>query len=284
VRSVPLLRVLMAPTAVAATIALAVAPARAESPRPVTIASTLAPAAAPVAPPASPACAVASERATVSSPLVRTARRLTAGLPTKIVALGSSSTYGYGATTPAQSYPSRLAEELARLRPGQSIKVVNRGLNKDEVSETLKRLERDVIAENPDLVLWQVGTNAALWHLPFRMRDLQAGLSRMKAIGSDVVLIDPQFVPATIDAPDTAGVVSLVAEAAKREQVGLFRRYDLMRHWHEVEHLPFESFVTADRLHMNDWGYDCFAKWVGAAIVKTAGPRLPTMAASPALR
>ena len=37
---------------------------------------------------------------------------LARGKPIKIVALGSSSTYGAGASTSAASYPSRLADEL----------------------------------------------------------------------------------------------------------------------------------------------------------------------------
>jgi len=52
-------------------------------------------------------------------PLPRTARLLVSRLPVKIVALGSSSTYGVGASTSAASYPSRLAEELVRRFPGQ---------------------------------------------------------------------------------------------------------------------------------------------------------------------
>ena len=41
-----------------------------------------------------------------------------------------------------------------------------------------------------------------------------------------------------------------------------------MRHWHETRDLPFETFVTPDGLHMNDWGYDCWAKLLGASIAE----------------
>src|SRR5262249_32848935 len=68
---------------------------------------------------AAPACEVTIERARLDAPLARTARKLADGLPITIVALGSSS--GFGASSPAASYPSQLAEDLARRLPGRPI-------------------------------------------------------------------------------------------------------------------------------------------------------------------
>jgi acyl-CoA thioesterase I len=65
-------------------------------------------------------CTVATDQVRLDFPLPRTARLLVSDLPIKIVALGSSSTYGAGASTSAASYPSRLAEELVRRFPGTS--------------------------------------------------------------------------------------------------------------------------------------------------------------------
>ncbi len=38
----------------------------------------------------------------------------------------------------------------------------------------------------------------------------------------------------------------------------------------DVDHLPFTTFVIADGLHMNDWGYACMAKGLGMAIAEAA--------------
>src|SRR5262245_43759957 len=65
-------------------------------------------------------------------------------------------------------------------------------------------------------------------------------------------------------------MVSLIATAAKAEHVGVFHRYELMRRWRESEHLPFETFISADGLHMNDWTYACLAKALGIAIAEAA--------------
>src|SRR5262249_164784 len=91
----------------------------------------------PHPPPSSPgpgpslsaACTVTTDQVRFDFPLPRTARLPVSGLPIKIVALGSSSTYGAGASTPAACYPSRLAEELVRRFPGHKFTVLNRGVN-----------------------------------------------------------------------------------------------------------------------------------------------------------
>jgi acyl-CoA thioesterase I len=217
-------------------------------------------------------CNVTPEQVRLDLPLVHTARVLARGKPLKVVALGSSSTYGAGASTSAASYPSRLADELARRLPGHDITILNRGVNGDEAADMLARLDTAVIAEKPDLVLWQVGTNsvlrdkALLPHAPL----LHEGLARLKATGADVVLIDPQYAPRVISKASCQGMVSLIAATAKAEHVSVFHRFELMRRWRETEHLPFETFVSSDGLHMNDWSYACLAKALGMAIAEAA--------------
>ena len=82
-----------------------------------------------------------SELTRLASPLARTAKHLASGEPLKIVAIGSSSTAGAGASSPAHSYPSRLAVELATLFPKQPITVVNRGVNGEETPDMLARFD-----------------------------------------------------------------------------------------------------------------------------------------------
>ena len=218
------------------------------------------------------ACNVTLDQVRFDLPLVHTARVLASGKPLKIVALGSSSTYGAGASTSAASYPSRLADELARRFPGHEIAILNRGVNGNEAADMLARLDTAVIAEKPDLILWQVGTNSVLRDKPLLPHAplLHEGLARLKATGADVVLIDPQYAPRVISKPKCEGMVSLIATTAKAEHVGVFHRFELMRRWRETEHLPFETFVSTDGLHMNDWSYACLAKALGVAIAEAA--------------
>jgi acyl-CoA thioesterase I len=255
--------------AVATAALIALTPARAQTPVPAAAPAALSSSASPAR---QPACAVAAEQVRLDRPLPRLGRLLASGKPIKIVALGSSSTYGAGASTSAASYPSRLAEELSRRFPGHDITVLNRGVNGDDAEAMLARLDSAVIAEKPDLVLWQIGTNSLLREkaLPPHASLVREGLSRIRAAGAEVVLIDPQYAPRVLAKPNVEGMVSLIATAAKAEHVPLFHRFDLMRHWYESEHLPFETFVSSDGLHMNDWSYACLAKALGLAIAEAA--------------
>ena len=225
-------------------------PARAQTPRLIAT-----PAALTSPAPRPPACVIGAEQVRFDVPLVRVTRLLASGEPIKIVALGSSSTFGAGASTSAASYPSRLAEELSRHFPAHEITVLNRGVNGEEASNMLARLDTAVIAENPDLVHWQVGTNSVLRGKAVSPHAslLHEGLTRLKATGADVVLIDPQYAPRVIAKPNIDDMVSLIAAVAKAEHVGLLHRFDLMRNWYQSERLSFETFVSPDGLHMNDW-------------------------------
>ena len=248
---------------------LMLSPAGAESAQP-----------AATAPPP-PTCEVVAEKARFQAPLVRTARHLAGRQPVKVVALGSSSTAGAGASTSAHSYPSRLGDELSRRFPGHDITVLNRGVNGDEATDMLARLDTAVIAEKPDLVLWQVGTNSVLRDKAVRPHAslLHEGLARIKAIGADIVLIDPQYAPKVIAKPGVDEMLSLIAAAAKSENVCLFHRFALMRDWHQAHRISFETFLSEDGLHMNDWSYGCIAKWLAAAIAEAATRPTATAAA-----
>jgi acyl-CoA thioesterase-1 len=221
-----------------------------------------------------PTCNAPADLTRLVHPLAHIARRLASDTPLVIVAIGSSSTFGAGATSPAASYPSRLAAELKLRFPAHDITVLNRGVNGEETEQMLARFETDVIAAHPDLVLWQVGTNSVM-----RDHSLQAhavllreGIERLKQNRADVVLMDMQYVPKVLGKSESHGMEDQLAITAKQENVDLFERFAIMRDWHDVQHIPFETFVAPDGLHMNDWGYACVAKLLADAIAE-AGTR-----------
>ena len=147
----------------------------------------------------------------------------------------------------------------------------------------LARFDASVIDEKPDLVIWQMGTNSVLRARPFdpKATILHEGLARLKAIHADVILLDPQFAPKFIAKPDAEEVVAQIAATAKEQSVDVFHRFALMKRWYQADHLPFDAFVSPDGVHMNDWSYDCLAKWLGTAIVEAA-TRPTTTASRPA--
>ena len=179
------------------------------------------------APSAPPACGWPPELARFNRALRHTARRLASGEPLTIVAIGSSSTAGAGATSPAASYPSRLAVELAQRFPGRDITVLNRGVNGEETEQMLARFDTAVIAAHPALVLWQIGTNSVLREYPLKSHSvlLREGIARLKQAGADVVLIDMQYTPDVLAKSETPGMDDQIALAAKEENVDLFSRF-----------------------------------------------------------
>jgi lysophospholipase L1-like esterase len=233
-----------------------------------------------------PKCSAVQDQAWIERPLPGVGFRLAAGLPIRIVAIGSSSTAGAGASSPAASYPGRLEVELRRHFPGHALTVINRGANGEEASDMVARFDTGVIPEHPHLVLWQVGTNSLLRDRPLdpAATVLHKGIARLKAAHADTVLIDPQFAPAVIAKNDVEPEVALLASVAKQENVGFFDRFALMRYWHEAKGLPFDTFVSPDGLHMNDWGYACFAKQLGVAIADAASRPAAAVAAPRATR
>lgn len=219
-----------------------------------------------------PACATPLDLIRLANPLPHLAQKIAAGDAITIVAIGSSSTSGAGASSPAANYPSRLSVELQQHFPKSSFTMHNRGVNGEEIGDMLTRFDSSVIAAKPDLVLWQLGTNAVIrgHQLGDHGLLIREGLAKIHAIGADVVLIDPQFAPKVIAKPDAESMVALISATAKQADVDLFRRFELMHHWRDVGHLAFETFVSPDGLHMNDWSYACMAKGLGNAIAEAA--------------
>ena len=236
--------------------------------------------AAPVQTPTA-ACSAPADLVRLVNPLKRVAQRIAGGLPLTIVAIGSSSTAGAGASSPAMNYPSRLEAELKALFPRADITVVNRGVNGEESRDMVARFDRDVIAQKPDLVLWQVGSNSVLRDRPLQDANssLRDGLRRLHDAGTDVVLINPQYAPKVINKHDVDGMVDLIHLTAKEANVDLFERFAVMRYWRLTEDIPFSTFLSPDELHMNDWSYGCIAKLLAGAFHEAAGRNTGTATA-----
>ena len=206
--------------------------------------------------------------------LPHVANKLIAGQPVTIIAFGSSSTQGFGSSAPEFNYPNRLAAQLKRHYPTADIIVLNRGKGGEDAPEMMRRLQTEVIDMKPDLVIWQVGTNAVLRNLDQSDTEkmIMDGVARIQAAGSDVVLVDPQYSPRVNEkAESTSKMVKLLGKVAELRKIGVFPRFEVMRDWHERQAIPTEEFIIPDGLHMNDWGYACFAQLLGDDIIQSVG-------------
>jgi hypothetical protein len=187
----------------------------------------------------------------------------------KIVALGSSTMEGEGGIV---AFPYRLEAALRQAyqdrHPNQRrmIDVLNRGIGGEEAPKELGRMDKDVLAEKPCLVIWQIGTNS-VWQknadTPSAEETIGAlgeGVDRLREAGKiDIVLMDLQYTPAMLT-PEllsaTNAMVSAIAAVASEKKVNLFRRFELMKAWHELGQIPIDDLVDKNdpnHLHDSDW-------------------------------
>jgi acyl-CoA thioesterase-1 len=231
-------------------------------------------------------CDIPADLIRFERPLFHLARQLKAAGPVKVVAIGSSSTAGEGGIKP---YPSRLEAAMQDRFHNPAIAVLNKGLGDQEALEEFVRFDTDVVAERPVVTIWQVGTNAIFHHERYDVADMaaaiDAGLRWLSGLPMDVILMDLQYAPAITCPKKIAAaerMVALIAEAAAKAGVNVFRRFALMRHWIKDLGIPIEQLIDPidpQRLHQSEECTGFVTQALDALIadaVKRATPVPPT--------
>ena len=220
--------------------------------------------------PLSKACVVPDWVAEAAIALPKAKAQLEATNGLKIVALGSSSTLGSGGSGPAAAWPARLEAELRQLLPQTRVTVINKGLMQQTVPQMLARLEKDVIAERPALVIWEAGTSEAVRGVEIDTftTELLAGIDRLLEHDIDVVLMDMQYAKNTARLINFQPYVDAVERAAAMRDVFVFPRYDIMRDWVENEQVHFGEQTSSEAVATADQVYACLAKYLAALIVQ----------------
>jgi acyl-CoA thioesterase I len=185
----------------------------------------------------------------------------------RVLAIGSSSTAGVGASKPTATYVAKLETSLEATLSGLDFNVIGRGLSGEVAEGQSSRMKREVEENRPDLVVWQVGTNDAIRHVDldsFRncLRRTLAWLREQKV---DVVLVDPQYGDALTSDGYYEQVVTAISEVARESRVLLVDRFEAMK---EISRERGDTFyLSSDNLHLNDTGHRCMAEQMARAIV-----------------
>ena len=162
----------------------------------------------------------------------------------KVIALGDSLTYGYGAS-PETAYPTVLAE-MTRWS------IINEGINGNTSADVLARTDQ-IISQNPDLVLLGVGGNDVLQRIrPETTRaNLTATIGKLKSANIPVVLIaQPHFSASALFG--RASDNPIYEDIAKLENVPLYASG-----WSKV---LSDDTLKSDQIHANSAGYRDFAE------------------------
>src|SRR5262245_56927911 len=200
-------------------------------------------------------------------PLPALQRAVRANRAVKVLAIGSSSTAGMGASSQAATFVARLETSLEGTLKGLDFEVIGRGLGGEEAQGAADRMKREVEEAKTDLVVWQVGTNDAIRHVGLDrfQQCLKTTLAWLKEQRIDVVLVDPQYGDALAKDEHYERVVAAIAEVAKETSVLLVDRFESMR---ELAHQHGDRFyLTSDNLHLNDTGHRCMAEQLTRSIV-----------------
>ncbi|MBN9062992.1 MAG: hypothetical protein BGP06_09035 [Rhizobiales bacterium 65-9] len=218
-----------------------------------------------------------------TGPLPRVEGLLKDRQPVKVLAIGSSSTVGVGASSPKFTYTSLLETELEKAFKGLDIKIATRGVSGEVAEGTAHRIKLEAALLNPDLVLWQVGTNDALSRIPVAdfTRTVSKTLKWLKAHRIDVVLVGMQYTKQVASDDHYRLIKDALKQVAAEEGVALVKRYEAMKYIEDAA--GKEPLISADNLHLNDLGYRCMAEHVARVILVSVFPKQkpPTASLAP---
>ncbi len=202
-----------------------------------------------------------------SPPLRATASGISTGR-LSILAVGSASVTGPGASSPAAAWPARLEALLRERRPDLQLRFEVRGARGSTAADQWRQIEEAMRAGPIDLVIWQAGMTEALRNQP--IEDMAAimthGLDRLHARGIDAVVMGIQFsrfLRTNVDVDPYRDALRVVAGAG---HAGFFSRFDIMRAWAEAGTVDVERAARDHRAGEIDKLNDCLARALAAFI------------------
>jgi acyl-CoA thioesterase I len=225
------------------------------------------------------AFAVASVAQAGGLALPKVAHRLAKRQPLTIVAFGSSSTQGVGATSPHAAYPAVLQRDLDETKITGGAVVLNRGIGGQDADDMMRRIDQDAVELRPDLVIWQTGSNDPLRGVPldrFKQETTDAIL-KLKSAGIDVMLLEPQWCRVFDRTPNSIAYRDAVREVGADVGVPVIKRSTLMKTWLAEHLVTYDQLLARDGLHMTDGGYALLAKEIEDEILSDAGYGAPAI-------
>ena len=232
-----------------------------------------------------PHCQIPKELARFSAPLPNLTQNVATLNGIHIIALGSSSTAGSGASNQLASYPARLDAELDRRFPRKDFIVTNYGTGGQLASDMLARIREDVLAQMPALVIWQTGVNDAVQDVGVEQfqETLERGVSELRRAGVDIILVDMQFYPRAERVAVYGDYLKAMRTVAREQNVPLFGRFDIMKHLVKSGQYTSSQLLAPDNFHLNDLSYGCLADLMADAIEEQVKAGIRTSFGTPAL-
>jgi acyl-CoA thioesterase-1 len=136
----------------------------------------------------------------------------------------------------------------------------------------VERFPTDVFAEKPVLVVWETGISDAVRGID---RDqfaaaLQTGIEEVKNRAIDIVLVDMQFSRRASTVIDFEHYLNMIHRVGELNEVYVFPRFAMMRHWSEQNMFNFDEVPENERTKLAAKVYDCIGRTLAEAIRSAA--------------
>ncbi|QDV66631.1 Arylesterase precursor [Rosistilla carotiformis] len=203
-------------------------------------------------------------------PELKTRQKLAAGKNVRVVCFGDSVTGVYYHTGSRRAYTDMLGIALRQAAPQANIEMINAGISGHTTENALARIDRDVIAHQPDLVTVMFGLND-MTRVPLEKyrENLKAIVQKCQAAGSEVVLATPNNVITTADRPTEkliqyCDVIRHVGSELNVHVCDVYRELDAVR-----EDAAFEwRLLMSDPIHPNMAGHKRIATCLAQSITR----------------
>lgn len=199
----------------------------------------------------------------------------------RIVFLGDSITQ---AGAGPKGYVSAVREAINGHHPDLGVEVIGAGISGNRVPDLEKRLEKDVIAKKPTVVVIYIGIND-VWHSQngrgTSKEDFEAGLKRIiaaiKQAGARVLLCTASVIGEKTDGANPldkmldeyCGISRAVAKETHCQMIDLRQAFLTHLKQHNKENAE-KNILTTDGVHLNDAGNRFVAQQMLQALSATA--------------
>lgn len=215
-------------------------------------------------------CAVPGYLLFGDSALDRVNAAVTKDKALKIIVLGGTSSTLPGPDGASVSYPARLEVALRHRLPGVQVSVVSRLMQRKTAADMADTIEKQIVDEKPNLVVWQTGTYDAVRGTdPEEFRaTVSDGVENLHTGGADVVLMNMQYSPRTDSIVALGAYVDGMRWVARELEVPVFDRHAIMRHWYEAG--QFDLYAPTKDMKVAKEVHDCIGRALGDLIIDAA--------------
>lgn len=199
----------------------------------------------------------------------------------RILAIGASSSAVLGAGR-AGNRPL-LERILERTIKGLDVEIVNRGFSGELAEAAAERIKIEVALNHPDIVLWQVGTNDALAHVPVETFHLAVsnGVRWLKAHNVDVMLVGLHYMKQLVKDTHYQAIRQSLARIGNEEGILRIGRYEAMEVLAQTMNAAGQP--NEQDFGLTETGYNCMAQYIASTITVGVFAKAPRRGAPPDL-